>query len=260
MPLASLPGVTLNYQIDGPESAPWLVLCNSLGTDLSMWSPQVAELSTRFRLLRYDRRGHGASSVPAGGYGMAVLGGDVVALMDHLGIARAHFCGLSIGGLTGQWLGLTAPQRVEKLVLCCTGAKIGSAESWSERSALVRDQGMAAVAAVTIGRWFTPEFVALAPEPVSAVRRVLESTAAQGYLGCIQALIEADFRAQLPSLRLPLMTLAGQADPVTPPSSLEAIAQAVPGARSVLVPGAHLCNIESPAAFNAALIGFLQEH
>jgi 3-oxoadipate enol-lactonase len=258
MPIASLEGVQLHYRIDGPAGAPWLVLCNSLGTTLAMWDAQVTAFARHFRVLRYDRRGHGLSSIPPGSYTTADLGGDVLALMDHVGLEEAAFCGLSIGGFTGQWLALHAPERFTRFVLCSTAAKIGTEDGWKVRIEQVRGLGMTETAAGAIQRWFTPGFIAREPSLVEALRKQVESTSPEGYIGCIGALIEADFRASLGAIDRPLLVVAGLADPVTPPSDLHFIARQVPGARAVDLPGAHLCNVESAAAFTDAVLDFLR--
>jgi 3-oxoadipate enol-lactonase len=262
MPTASLEGVQLHYRIDGPVDgridAPWLVLCNSLGTTLAMWDAQVTAFARHLRVLRYDRRGHGASSTPPGPYTAADLGDDVLALMNHLGLAQAAFCGLSIGGLTGQWLALHAPERFTRFVLCSTAARIGTEDGWRARVEQVRRLGMPEVARGTMQRWFTPGFVAREPSLVEALRAQVEHTPAEGYVGCIGALIEADFRERLGAIDRPLLAIAGQSDPVTPPADLHFIARRVPGARAVELPGAHLCNVESAAAFTDVVLDFLR--
>lgn len=243
----------LHYRIDGPDDAPWLTFCNSLGTDLHMWDPQVAALSGRFRILRYDRRGHGHSSAPPGLYSVADLGADVVALWDHLGVARSHFCGLSIGGLTGQWLGVHAGTRLHTLTVAATAAKIGTAESWETRIAQVRERGLLPLREGTAERWFTPAFVAAQPAQVEDILQRFVTTSVAGYVGCCHAVATADFRDQLPQIGVPTLAIAGDDDPVCPPADLEAIAHGVAHGHAVAVPGRHICNIESADAFTAAL-------
>lgn len=259
MPIARLENVRLHYRIDGAAEAPWLVMCNSLGTTLQMWDSQIPFFSRHFRVLRYDSRGHGGSSVPAGLYTAADLGEDVADLMDYLDIRQAAFCGLSIGGITGQWLALNQPDRFTRMVLCSTGAKIGDKTTWQDRIDEVRGSGMAAVSANAAERWFTPAFAATGTSTVNQVLRQIETTSPEGYIGCIGALIDADFRDSVAAIRMPLLTVAGSEDPVTPPSALSFIAKRVSGARQAIVPGAHLCNIESPGIFNEAVLGFLKE-
>lgn len=243
----------LHYRIDGPHDAPWLTFCNSLGTDLHMWDPQVAALSGRFRILRYDRRGHGHSSAPPGLYSVADLGADVLALWDHLGVARSHFCGLSIGGLTGQWLGVHAGTRLHTLTVAATAAKIGTAESWETRIAQVREQGLLPLRDGTAERWFTPAFVAAQPAQVEDILQRFVATSVAGYIGCCHAVATADFRDQLAQIGVPTLAIAGDDDPVCPPADLQAIARGVAHGHAVAVPGRHICNIESADAFTAAL-------
>lgn len=249
--------VQLHYRIDGPPRAPWLVFCNSLGTDLSMWEAQVDALGEHFRILRYDQRGHGLSSSPPSPYTIAELGSDVLGLLDELGIERAHFCGLSIGGLVGQWLALHAPSRFDRLVLASTAGRIGTEAGWRARIAEVRDRGLGSIAAGTVERWFTPAFAGHAPEVVKEILGRLQQTSLDAYVGCCEALVGADFRALAGAIRSPVLAIAGAEDPVTAPADLEAIARRVPTGSLCVIPGRHLCNIESAAAFNDAMASFL---
>ena len=251
------PGRRLNYRIDG-DSGPWLTFCNSLGTDLHMWDAQADALSDRFRVLRYDRRGHGQSGTPPAPYSLADLGGDVLALLDGLGIERTHFCGLSIGGLVGQWLGVHAGDRLDRLVVCATAAKIGTAEGWQEREALVREQGLAPLLDATADRWFTPAFNAAHPDVVKDILARFAATSAEGYAGCCAALADADLRADLGAITVPLLAISGDDDPVCAPSDLQAIADGVADGRHLSLPGRHIVNVESADAFSAALAGFLR--
>lgn len=254
MPYLTLPSHRLHYRIDGAGAdKPWLMFCNSLGTDLQMWAPQVAGLADEFRILRYDRRGHGLSSAPPPPYALADLGRDVLALLDALGIARVAFCGLSIGGLTGQWLGLHAAERLDHIVLCATAARIGSAESWIARSAEVRENGLAGLVPATAERWFSPGFRARAPEEVAGILRSFEATTVEGYIGCCAALAGADLRGQLSAITPPVLAISGDEDPVCPPADLAAIARGVSRGRHVSLPGRHIVNLESAEAFNATL-------
>ncbi|MCD7098895.1 3-oxoadipate enol-lactonase [Stenotrophomonas sp. MMGLT7] len=257
MPFLQLPSHRLHYRIDGSEGAPWLTFSNSLGTDLNMWGLQVQALSSRFRILRYDVRGHGRSGAPAGPYRIEQLGGDVLALWDALGVQRSHVCGLSIGGLTGQWLALEASARVERLALCATAAKIGTAESWEARIAQVRETGLAALTDGTRLRWFTPAFQQAHAATVEAVLAVFLATDPQGYASCCHAVGAADFRDRLGAIANPVLALAGDDDPVCPPADLQALADGVGGGRYAQVGGRHICNIESPGEFNRILLDFL---
>lgn len=246
-----------HYRIDG-EHGPWLVFCNSLGTDLSMWDLQAQALSAHFRVLRYDRRGHGRSGTPPPPYSLADLGGDVLALMDALKIERAHFCGLSIGGLVGQWLGIHAGARFDKLVICASAATSGSAEGWHARIAQVEQDGLAALVPATAERWFTPAFIARHKQTVEGVLARFSEVSPEGYNGCCAALAEADLRAGIGAISRPLLAISGDDDPVCTPADLQAIADTVADGRHVALPGRHIVNIESADAFNAQLLDFLR--
>lgn len=258
MPFLELESHRLHYRIDGPADAPWLTFCNSLGTDLHMWDRQVDALSATFRILRYDRRGHGQSSAPPGAYSVAALGEDVLALWDHLGVERGHFCGLSIGGLTGQWLGVHAGARLQTLTVAATAAKIGTLESWQARIAQVQRDGLLPLREGTAERWFTPAFAQAQPAVVEDILQGFVATGVTGYIGCCHAVATADFRDQLGHITVPTLAIAGDDDPVCPPADLDVIAQGVADGRSIAVPGRHICNIESADAFTAALAAHLR--
>jgi 3-oxoadipate enol-lactonase len=258
MQFLDLPSHRLHYRIDGRDDAPWLTFCNSLGTDLYMWDPQVAALAGQFRILRYDRRGHGESTAPAGRYTVAELGADVLALWDALGVERSHYCGLSIGGLTGQWLGVHAPTRLRRLVVCATAAKIGTVDGWQARIDQVAAEGLLPLAEGTVQRWFTPAFATAHPLVIDEILTSFLATSPEGYIGCCNAVAQADFRDQLARIAVPLLAIAGDDDPVCPPEDLRHIADGVAAGRDAQVPGRHICNLESPQAFNALLQEFLQ--
>ncbi|HQS09797.1 MAG: 3-oxoadipate enol-lactonase [Rhizobiales bacterium 24-66-13] len=255
-----LPAHRLRYRIDGAADdarAPWLVFSNSLGTDIGMWAPQAAALAGPFRVLRMDARGHGGSTAAPPPYSLADLGGDVLALMDALGIARAHFCGLSIGGLTGQWLGVHAGDRFDRIVVCATAAKIGTAESWEARIAAVRDGGLAQLTGATAERWFTPGFQDAQEALVAGILDTFAAVDPAGYTGCCAALAGADLRADIARIANPLLAISGDDDPVCTPADLQFIADGVKAGRHVSLPGRHIVNLESAQAFNAELLGFL---
>ena len=237
----------VHHSFAGPEEAGVVVLSNSLGTTLEMWEPQAAALARDRRVLRYDMRGHGRSPVPETPYSIADLGADLVALLDRNGIERASLCGVSLGGMVSMWVAAHAPERVERLVLCSTSAIMGPPESWTERAALVRRDGMGAVADTVVARWFTPGFTAARPEVVAAIRAQLASTPPEGYAGCCEAIKDMDQRPDLPSITAPTLVIAAEGDPSTPPSHARTIAGLIPGARlEVLDRGAHLVNVEEP--------------
>jgi 3-oxoadipate enol-lactonase len=245
------------HRVDGHEGAPVLVLSNSLGTTLEMWDPQLPALADRYRVVRYDRRGHGRSPVPAGPYSIDDLGADVLTLLDTLELERVSFCGLSIGGMVGMWLASEAPERIERIVLCCTGPQLPPPEMWHERAALVRADGVAAVTEAALGRWFTPS----APrELVERFRTMLLTTPAEGYASCCEAIAELDLRDRLGRIAAPTVVITAEHDPVASPSSGEELAGAIPRARHMVIDdAAHIANAEQPAAFTAALVDFLGE-
>ena len=249
--------MTMHHRSDGPAGAPALMLSCSLGTDLGLWDPQVPALARRFRVVRYDTRGHGASPVTPGPYDVALLARDALALLDELGIAQADFCGLSLGGQVGLWLAVHAPQRLRRLVVANTGPRIGTVDAWNARFAAVRRGGVAAVADGAVARWFTPEFRARAPAEVDRLRRMLLATPAEGYVGACAAVRDLDLRDAVAGIRVPTLVVTGSADVATSPADAHALAGAIPGARCVELPAAHLSNIEAPAEFTDAVIEFL---
>ena len=257
MPMFDTGKGQLHYQIEGAADAPMLVLSNSLGTTLDMWSPQMPALLDHFRVLRYDTRGHGQSEVTPGPYTIAQLGTDVVALLDHLQIARAHFCGLSMGGMTGMWLGIHAPSRIHKLVLCNTSAAIGVPDMWNARIAQVRQDGMTAVIPAVLERWFTADFLTHAPAQVERVRAMLAATSVEGYVANCAAVRDMDQRAELNRVSSPTLVIASRYDKSTPPEHGEFIAKAIPGARYVELSAAHLSNWEVAQSFTRQLLDFL---
>jgi 3-oxoadipate enol-lactonase len=237
----------VHHTFAGPAEAGVVVLSNSLGTTLEMWEPQAAVLARDRRVLRYDMRGHGRSPVPETPYSIADLGADLVGLLDRYGIERASLCGVSLGGMVSMWVAAHAPERVDRLVLCSTSAIMGPPESWTERAALVRSEGMAAVADAVVARWFTPAFTAARPDVVAAIRAQLAATPPEGYAGCCEAIKDMDQRPDLPSITAPTLVIAAEGDPSTPPAHARTIAALVPGSRlEVLDRGAHLVNVEEP--------------
>jgi 3-oxoadipate enol-lactonase/4-carboxymuconolactone decarboxylase len=256
---APIAGGHLHYRLDGRAGAPVLVLSNSLGTTLEMWAPQMPALLEQFQVLRYDTRGHGQSSVTPGPYSIAQLGHDFLALLDHLGLARANFCGLSMGGMTGIWLGVHHPERIERLVLCNTAAKIGTAELWEARIAAVRGLGMEGIVPGVVDRWFSAGFQARAPQAIAQVRAMLLATSVDGYAANCGAIRDMDQVAAVAGIKLPTLVIAGTHDLATPAEQGRAIAGAIAGARYVELDASHLSNWEQAGAFTAALIGFLSD-
>ena len=252
-----LAGTRLRYSTDGEPTAPALVLSNSLGTDLSMWDPQIPELAQRFHVIRYDTRGHGGSAVTPGPYTVAQLARDVLGLMDALGIERAQFCGLSLGGMTGMWLAAHEGYRLDRLVLANTSARIPNAAAYNARIDNVRAGGMAAVAPAVIERWFTPHFIATHPAEVARTREMLERCPAAGYIAACCAVRDMDKRDDLKSITRPTLVIAGTNDVPTPPSEARLLVDAIAGARYVELPASHLSNIEAAPLFTAAVLDFL---
>jgi 3-oxoadipate enol-lactonase len=257
MAFAELKDLRMHYEIAGPAGAPVLLFSNSLGTDLSMWDVQAAEFVKKYRVARYDKRGHGQSSSPAGPYTIEVLGRDVLALLDFLKLDKVHFCGLSIGGQTGMWLGVNAANRLNKLVLSNTAAKIGTTDSWNTRIENVSNRGMKSVAATVVERWFTVGFRAEEPAEVSRIQQVLESANVQGYAGCCAAVRDFDYREKVGSIRTPTLVIAGTHDPATPPGDTRLVADQIAGSKFVELNASHLSNIEAHQRFSAELGQFL---
>lgn len=257
MPEAQVNGISLYYEVSGRDDGPSLLLSNSLGTSLDMWWPQMALIDSRFRVVRYDSRGHGRSEAPDADYTMDQLGRDAVALMDHLEIGKSSVCGVSKGGMVAMWLGANAPERIDKLVMANTSAYLGQPEAWQSRIDLVRNEGMAALVPILLERWFTAEFRERCPIDVKRVEDGLLVTTAAGYAGCCAAIRDMDQRASLASITAPTLVIGGLSDPATPPENTQFLADSIPGAQLVNLQSAHLSNIERAGEFNAALGDFL---
>ena len=247
----------LHYRVDGNESAPWLMLSNSLGTDLGMWEPQMGLWTRHFRVLRYDTRGHGKSALPAGPCAIADLADDALALLDHLGIARAHFCGLSLGGMTAMQFATRHPQRLGRLVLCNTSAYMAPASNWDARIAAVESGGMHAVTDGVIGRWFTPRFRQESPEDVAKVKQMLLDTSVPGYAACCAAIRDMDQRESIKEISKATLVIAGSTDPATPPADGKLIADSIGGAKYLELEAAHLSNWEQVEEFGNAVKEFM---
>jgi 3-oxoadipate enol-lactonase len=249
--------VTVHHRFDGDAAAPVLVLAGSLGTTNAMWEPQLAALAERFRVLRYDHPGHGDSPVPDGPLSIEDLGVGVLALLDDVGLERVSFCGLSLGGMVGMWLARHAPERVDRLVLCCTSARFAPPERWTERAATVRRHGLAAVADTVLERWFTPRFREREPEAVERYRGMLLSTPAEGYARCCEVVRDADLREAVGAIVAPTLVIAGTEDPAVAPDDIRLLAERIAGARVVDLRAAHLASVEQPEAFCRVLLGHL---
>ncbi len=262
MPFVHLADGDLHYQLEGPAAAPVLVLSNSLGTDLHMWDAQMPAFTEHFQVLRYDTRGHGRSLVSAGPYSIEQNGRDVLALLDALDIPRASFCGLSMGGLIGQWLAINAPARIERLVLCNTAAKIGSPEVWNPRIDSILAGGaqvMGELRDASIARWFTAAFAEAQPQTVEPIVGMLAQTSPEGYAANCAAIRDADFGEQLAAIAAPTLIVCGSADPVTTPADGRFIAERIANAELIELSAAHLSNVEARADFTQALLAFLQQ-
>jgi 3-oxoadipate enol-lactonase len=252
--------VEVAHELLGPMDDPPVILSCSLGTDRSMWDPQTPALAGRNLVVRYDLRGHGQSPAPAGPYVISDLGEDLLALMDLLEIEQASLCGVSIGAMTSIWVAAHAPERVQRLVLCCTSAKFGpdAAEVYRARAETVREHTVDAVADGALERWFTPGFREAQPELMAQIRRGLTSTSSEGYAGCCEALAALDLRPVLGSISAPTLVIAGAEDPATPPDHGRAIADGIRGARFELIEdAAHLANIEKAEVVTPLIAGFI---
>ncbi|MDN5698059.1 MAG: 3-oxoadipate enol-lactonase [Rubrobacter sp.] len=248
----------LHYELEGPEDAPVLVLANSLGTDLSMWQDQAPKLRESFRLLRYNHRGHQGSEEPPGPYSVSELGSDLLTLLDELGVERFSFAGLSIGGMVGMWIASEVPERVERLALLCTSAKMDP-QIWEARIQTARESGTASMAPTVVERWFTPAFREAAPQTVEQAQQMVANTPDEGYAACCEAIRDMDLRDRLPGITAPTLIIAGEDDLATPPEHAELIRDSIPDSEMLVVPdAAHLANIERPDSVTPAMLDHLR--
>ena len=258
MPQIDANGIAIRYELEGPADAPVVLFSNSLGTRLEMWDPQIPALTQRFRALRYDSRGHGESAAPEGPYSIELLAEDAVGLLDALAIERAHFCGLSKGGMVGQMLGARHGDRLLSLTLCSTACYMEPKHLWDERIQVANERGMAALADAVVERWFTEAFRAEPTIVVERVRQMVLKTPAHGYAACCAAIRDMDLREAITAIRVPTQIIVGADDPATPPAKAEEIHARIPGSRLEVIPdAAHLVNIEQDVAFDASLRAFL---
>jgi 3-oxoadipate enol-lactonase len=252
--------MTLFQRTTGPLGAPFLLLGGSLGSNLDMWRPQLPRFGDRLRVVRFDHRGHGGSPVPPGPYRIEDLGRDVLALLDRLGIERASYCGLSLGGMVGMWLAANAPDRIERLVLICTSAHLPPAEGWLGRAAQVRTVGMGPVADAVLGRWFTPRYRAALPARVAPYRAMIAASPAEGYAAGCEAIAAMDLRPDLGRIVAPTLVVAGADDPATPPEHGELIHRMIKNSRLAVVPSAaHLANVEQPETIAQLVLDHIAE-
>jgi 3-oxoadipate enol-lactonase len=251
-------GISMNYQVDGPDGAPWLVLSNSLATNLSMWDDQARELGRALRVLRYDQRGHGATEAPAGRYTFELLIADALALMDALAIRKAHFGGLSMGGATALGLAQKHPDRLDRVIVCdspCQSTPTSS-QQWEERIVVAQKQGVEALVEPTLARWFPPEVINANPPHLDKVRRMIRSTPVNGFIGCAAALADHNYAAAVATVTQPVLFMVGEKDAAAAP--MRKLNEALPGSRYVELPGAgHISNLDQPEAFTRAIKDFL---
>ena len=253
------PGGPISYSVDGSPDSPALLFINSIGTTRDLWSRQISPcVAAGFRVFTYDARGHGHSTAPSRDYTIAELGRDALSILDDVGVESAHVCGISLGGITAMWLGVHAPQRVRSLALANTAARIGSEQMWTERIAFVRERGMAALAEMTMPRWFTEGFRSREPATIQRFQTMVATCPPEGYLGCSAALRDEDLREAIAAIRCPVLCIAGTADPATPPEALQFIHERIGGSRLVTLDAAHLSNVEQHDAFTAALLEFVR--
>ncbi len=251
-------GARIAYRWDGDANLPVLTLSNSIGTTLHMWDGLVPALTRHFRVLRFDTRGHGASSVPPGPYSLDRLGRDVLELFDALGVRRAHFLGLSLGGIVGQWLGVHTPDRIDRLILANTSPYLGPAPQWDERIAAAQTApDMAETAETFLANWFPAAMLQAGGPVIDSFRGMLLATDPRGLAGALAAVRDMDLRRTIALIPRPTLVIAGRDDTVTAASHGEQIAQTVPGAKLVMLPVVHLSNIEQPQAFQDAVLDFL---
>ena len=258
MAFLEIEGLRTHYEMAGSPSLPALLFSNCLGADLSIWEPQLPALIAEFRVVRYDTLGHGQSAVPRGPYTIEKLGRQALALLDGLGIERASYCGISMGGLIGQWLALHAPDRLQKLILVDTAARIGNLEGWNTRIEDVLKDGITPIIPGALQRWFTSDFHSANPEIIAATKAMLEAVSREGYTNCCVAIRDADFHSDIHSIGIPTLVITGQHDPVTPPEDGRYLAENIAGATYIELPAAHLSNVEAASDFNSALFVFLK--
>lgn len=259
MPKFTSQNAQINYQTFGEISKPAIVFSNSLGTKYSMWQAQIDFFKEDHFVICYDTRGHGESQAPQGPYNINQLGQDVVNLLDHLNIEKTAFCGISMGGLTGQWLAINRPEYFSHVVVCNTAAKIGQEQAWNDRAALVREQGLAPIASTAASRWFTDLFVQNNANVIESLSNDLGAGSPEGYASCCEALAKADVREQLKDIRIPVLIIAGQQDPVTTVVDGQFMLERIPNAKMYEINASHISNIESPNDFNRVLKDFISD-
>lgn len=257
MAFAEQDGTKLFYTLDGPEHGPVLMLSNSLGTTQLMWEPQLAAFTAKFRVLRYDRRGHGQSSSPPAPYSIEDLGNDALAVMDAVGVSKVNWCGLSMGGMTGLWLATNHPDRIEKLVVCSSATFMPPPELWNGRIKTAQDKGIEVLAAPTMQRWFTAGFIRSSQDKVAFIREQFLQTTVEGFSGCAAAMRDMDQRETIRTISAPTLVIVGAEDQGTTPADAALITSRIPNARGVILKGSHIVNVEQPDAFAKEVLEFL---
>jgi 3-oxoadipate enol-lactonase len=257
MPMIDADGCPIYVEVEGPAGTPVLMLSNSLGTNLHMWDDQMADWTQHLRVVRYDRRGHGKSGVPKGPYSMERFGRDVLAVIDALNIDKINWCGLSMGGMVGQWLGANAANRIDKLILSNTHYNYPDKAPWSDRIKFVQEKGLAQLVDANMERWFTKGFRERAPQSIAHMKTMFLGTAPAGYIACCEAIRDMDFTASNPTIQAPTLVIVGSQDPATPPAAGEAIAKQIKGAKLAALDAAHIANIEQPKQYAETVLNFL---
>ncbi|MDH5749696.1 MAG: 3-oxoadipate enol-lactonase [Rhodospirillales bacterium] len=254
-------GISMKYSLDGPEGAPTVLFSNSLMSNYTMWDGQVPALGETYRVLRYDTRGHGGSETPPGPYNFDQLAADAIGLLNALGIERAHFIGLSMGGMIGQVLGAKYPERLLSLAICDSSSNMNAKEIWDGRIAMAERDGIAAMVEPTIERWFTPAFVEKGSKDLDKIRDMIRTTSLEGYIANAQAIRDMNLTGILRQITTPTVVIVGEDDPATPLEQSRVIHDNIQGASLVILKdAAHLSNIEQAEKFNAALLGFLAKN
>ena len=259
MPIAQSNGCPIHYEMEGAQDKPVLMFCNSLGTNLHMWDTQMPAVLNHFRVVRYDRRGHGKSGVPAGPYNMEMLGRDALSVLDAAEVEKTSWCGLSMGGMVGMWLGANAPQRVNRLILSNTSAYFPDKEIWNGRIKTVLDKGLPAIVQGTLERWFTAGFREREPKKIEWLSEMFLRTDPEGYIACGEAVRDMDHREIIKSITAPTLVIAGRHDPATTVEHGEFIRSRIPGASMTVLDAAHIANVEQPHDYTDAVLGFLQQ-